>query len=130
MMRRIPRWAVPAILTAVLGCGAGRSDDGCTSSIADFCAGANASTCDWTAYSAAAKADCHTGLGACGPYDVGNEMGVDAGTMRYFDAANGRLVAIVEYVTRGGGTRRCAAGPTGGFAEPDCSSTLWRTGCP
>ncbi len=119
-----------AMLAVALGCGGGSSAGGCTSSIADFCAGANAWTCDWTAYSAATKADCHTGLGACGPYDVANETGVDTATMRYYDPAKGRLVAVVEHVASGGGTRRCVAGPSGGFTEPDCSSTLWRTGCP
>ena len=137
-------FAVLATTVSLVACSSsspgGRADAGaaCTMSIAAYCAGRTDAECapTWSAVladtsfcggqSAGAEMD-----SACDPYQVRLLNYIDVGTVSYYDANSGALLAIVT-VGMGGGV--CLGGSTN-FAIPGtCNggsdaggSSLWRT---
>jgi hypothetical protein len=134
-MARVLSRTILLVAVAELGCGTGtpRSASAamvCAQSIADACAGGKPE-CRWSFYENPTQFECgRTRLARCGPYDVATTFGVDSGTVAYFDASTGALAAVVDETANFGGSRACAAGPSGGFVEPDCSATVFTSSCP
>ncbi len=103
----------------------------CGESIASYCTGAHAKACNWSLYADPTQFSCaSTSLAACGSYDVAASSGLDVGEASYYDAATGRLVAVIGYSANGGGGHSCVAGPAGGFAAPECPSSDFTGSCP
>ncbi len=135
-MSRLPRSAVLVALLGAAACegAAPASSPGklaCAQPVATWCAG-QGPACSWSLYADPTRFDCaHTSVGACGPYDVAVAQRVDAGTISYYDASSGELVAAVEYGGAPGPTaERCAAGPSDGFAVPSCPQAAFVSSCP
>lgn len=118
----------------------GRADAGaaCTMSIAAYCAGKATAECvpTWSAVLADTSfCGGQSTVGemdyACQPYQVRLLNDVDEGTVSYYDANSGALLAIVT-VGMGGGD--CLGGPTTFTVPTTCNgnpdaagSSVWRT---
>ncbi len=138
-MRRIVAETLLAAALGAAGCDGGGASatapgwkpasESCGQSIAALCA-TGQPPCRWSAWSDATQYPCaHVFLGQCGSYQVARVMGVDSGQTYYYDAS-GALVAYVTSSPVTGMTDVCAAGPSAGFAEPQCPAGALVQACP
>jgi hypothetical protein len=107
-----------ALLIALLGCGSGGGPTlPCNTSITSYCTQNN---CTYPPQPAFGCAHTHVDMN-CGPYISVTDMGVDTGSISYYDRSTGALVAVTDYSANFGGHTTCVAGPSGGFVVPQCT---------
>jgi len=129
LVGRVSGWmtAWSALLCLQAGCSKTETLT-CAASIADACGGGTNCVSTWDE----ARIDtaiCARSVptpplrAACGGYHVITIALVDANRSDYYDAATGRLVAVV-IANGSNGTTTCVAGPAGGFTLPTCTGAI------
>jgi YD repeat-containing protein len=121
-------WLVAGLAGLALDVGCERSQTlPCRQSIAERCALVDSCVPSWEEASigtAVCALPAYALLRAdCGGYHVLAVHAVDGSGSYYYDAANGRLVAIVD-ANGSTGTTTCIAGPVGGFTLPTCTGSI------
>ena len=115
-----------AIASLSAACDKSRAPLACADSLATFCAiPSNPCAMTWAEAQADTWFCMFTTAGSplqadCGPYHAITLTFVDSSRTYYYDAASGKLAAIITADANRGAVS-CNAGPTAGFTPPICS---------
>ena len=105
-----------------------QANDDCPQSIDQYCAQTHA-TCprDWSTAKLEGERCIEGGLSVsvaenCGKFNAITFFGEDTSTTSFFNADDGKLVAVVDASVNFGGSRRCAASVFPSFTPPACAT--------